>query len=92
MDKLVGDMLSHDIIRPNKHTINDRFPIPLIEDLMDELGAVSLFSKLDLRSGFNQLRIEEGEEFKTSFKRHGGHFGYLVMLLGSSMILPPSNH
>lgn len=68
--------------RLNQHTVKDRFPIPLIEDLMHELGTATLFSKLDLRVGFNKLRIEEGEEFTPAFKIHGGHFEYLVMPFG----------
>lgn len=49
---------------------------------MDELGTTTIFSKLDLRLDFNQLRIQEREEFKTAFKTQGGHFEYLVMPFG----------
>lgn len=63
-----------DFRRLNSSAIKDRFLILIIEDLMRELGGATIFSKPDLRSGYQQVRMDIGEENKTAFKTHGGHF------------------
>ncbi|KAK8586224.1 hypothetical protein V6N13_130745 [Hibiscus sabdariffa] len=66
----------------NKLTVKNKYPIPLIADLFDQLGSARWFTKLDLRSGYYQVRIAEGDEPKTACVTRYGSFEFLVMPFG----------
>lgn len=68
----------------NALTIKSKFPIPVFEQLMDELAGASWFSTLDLLSGYHQVRLRAGEEFKTALQTHHDQFEFLVMAFGLS--------
>ncbi|GJY25843.1 putative reverse transcriptase domain-containing protein [Tanacetum coccineum] len=66
----------------NKLTVKNRYPLPRIDDLFDQLQGSSVYSKIDMRSGYHQLRVREEEIPKTAFKTRYGHYEFQVMPFG----------
>ena len=66
----------------NKMTVKNKYPLPRIDDLFNQLKGVGVFSKIDLRSGYHQLRIKDADLNKMAFRTRYGHYEFLVMPFG----------
>ncbi|GJR93415.1 putative reverse transcriptase domain-containing protein [Tanacetum coccineum] len=66
----------------NKLTVKNRYPLPRIDDLFDQLQGSSVYLKIDLRSGYHQLRVREEDILKTAFRTRYGHYEFQVMPFG----------
>nr|GEY22824.1 hypothetical protein [Tanacetum cinerariifolium] len=73
IEKMVKEMLDNGIIRESQ------FPIPSVEELLDELHGACLFSKLDLKSGYHQVRMHDSDIPKTAFRTHNGLYEFIIM-------------
>ncbi len=76
----------------NKITVKFRYPLPLVPAALEHLRGATIFTKLDLRSAYNLIRIREGDEWKTAFVTPTGHYEYLVMPCGLAFEGPPLHH
>jgi len=77
-----GKQMVMDYHKLNGQTVKNNYPLPLIIDLVDNMGSKRVFTKMDLRWGYNNVRIKEGDEWKAAFTTHVGSFEPVVMFFG----------
>ena len=73
---------TQDYRKLNEATIKNRYPLPLVSELIDRLHASKIFTKMDVRWGYNNIRIKEGDEWKAAFRTNMGLFEPTVMFFG----------
>lgn len=71
-----------DYCEVNKRKVKNKYPIPLVEELLDELREAKGFAKLNLHAGYHQIKMEPKDTNKTTFRTHSGHYEWLVMPFG----------
>jgi len=71
-----------DYCKLNRQTVKNNYPLPLIMELVDNMGSKRVFTKMDLRWGYNNVQVKEGDEWKAAFTTHVGSFEPVVMFFG----------
>jgi len=77
-----GKRMVMDYCKLNRQTVKNNYPLPLITELVDNMGSKRVFTKMDLWWGYNNVRMKEGDEWKVAFTMHMGLFEPVVMFFG----------
>ncbi|GJR87059.1 putative reverse transcriptase domain-containing protein, partial [Tanacetum coccineum] len=88
LEELSGKLKEFQDKELNKLTVKNRYPFPTIDDLFDQLQGSRFFSKIDLRSGYHQLRVHEDDILKTAFRTCYGHFEFTILTLDKLCNVP----
>jgi len=82
-----GKRMVMDYHKLNKQTVKNNYPLPLITELVDNMGSKRVFTKMDLQWGYNNVRVKEGDKWKAVFTTHVGSFEPVVMFFGMTNLL-----